>query len=330
LARAVSSGSRIAVREQEADLVVARRDEVAEGVVSLTLAGPDGEQLPGWTPGAHVDLVLDEGLVRQYSLCSDPNDGDKWRVGILRDPSSRGGSVFVHDELQEGSTVRVRGPRNHFPLVSADRYLFIAGGIGITPILPMIEEAEASGAGWELVYGGRQRSSMAFVDELEQHGDRVRICPQDEVGMLDLESILGTPRDDTLVYCCGPEPLLNAVEEACKDWPDGSLHIERFAPKEVSEEEREGALDTFEVVCQRSGVSVRVPPDKSILEAVEEEGIDVLASCCEGVCGTCETGVVEGTPDHRDSLLNEAEREAGEIMMICVSRSRSEKLVLDL
>jgi ferredoxin-NADP reductase len=326
----VNASGKIAVREHEADLVVARRDEAAEGVVALTLESPNGGQLPGWTPGAHIDLLLRDGLARQYSLCSSPGDSGSWRIGVLRDPASRGGSQFVHDELEVGSTVRVRGPRNHFPLVSAPRYQFIAGGIGITPILPMIEEVAASGADWNLVYGGRQRGSMAFTDELAAHDSRVTISPQDEEGILDLDAILGSPREDTLVYCCGPEPLLNAVEGACADWPAGSLHIERFAAKAVTEEDLAGALETFEVVCQRSGVTLEVPADKSIMEVVEEAGIDVLASCCEGVCGTCETAVVEGTPDHRDSLLTDAEREAGEFMMICVSRSRSETLVLDL
>jgi ferredoxin-NADP reductase len=325
-----TAGGKIAVREHEADLVVEQRHEAADGVVSLTLADPDGRELPAWTPGAHVDLLLGDGLVRQYSLCSSPDDSGAWRIGVLRDPASRGGSELVHDELTEGSQVRVRGPRNHFPLVSAPRYQFIAGGIGITPILPMIAEAEAAGAQWNLVYGGRQRDSMAFTDELAAHGDRITICPQDETGILDLESILGTPREDTLVYCCGPEPLLDAVEKACSSWPEGSLHVERFAPKAVSDEDRAGALDTFDVVCQRSGITLQVPSDKTVLEVVEDAGIDVLSSCNEGVCGTCETAVVEGTPDHRDSLLTDAEKDASEVMMICVSRSRSEKLVLDL
>jgi len=326
-----TAAGKIAVREHEADLVVKMRDDVAEGVISLTLTAPDGGDLPAWTPGAHIDLLLDEGLVRQYSLCSSPGEPGAWRIGVLRDPRSRGGSECVHSKLVDGAPVRVRGPRNHFPLVHASRYQFIAGGIGITPIIPMIEEAEASGAEWSLVYGGRRRGSMAFTDELAAYGDRIRICPQDEIGIIDLPSILGTPRDDTLVYCCGPEPLLAAVESASFGWPAGSLHVERFAPKILTDEDHAGALDTFEVICQRSGVTVvEMPADKSVLEVVEDAGIDVLASCCEGVCGTCETAVLQGTPDHRDSLLTAAEKEAGEVMMICVSRSVSETLVLDL
>src|SRR5215217_9183150 len=182
------------VREHEADLVVREARTVADGVVALTLADPDGGELPAWTPGAHIDFVLSDDLIRQYSLCSSPSKPDVWRVGVLRAPDSRGGSERVHAALTPGSRVRVRGPRNHFPLVASSRYLFIAGGIGITPVLPMLAEAEAAGADWRLLYGGRERASMAFVDELARYGNRVTIVPQDEMGMLDLESVLGTPQ----------------------------------------------------------------------------------------------------------------------------------------
>jgi ferredoxin len=171
---------------------------------------------------------------------------------------------------------------------------------------------------------------MAYLDELSAHGERVTVWPQDECGHLDLLSVLGSPRDDTLVYCCGPEPLLDAVQQACKPWPDDSLHIERFAAKAQPAEPVEGALETFEVECRQSGVTVTVGPGETIFDVVEAAGVDVLASCMEGVCGTCEAAVLEGTPDHRDSLLTEAEREAGQVMMICVSRSCSERLVLDI
>jgi ferredoxin-NADP reductase len=325
----LATARKSAYREVEADLTVLRRESAADGVVALTLALPDGSDLPEWTPGAHIDLVLSESLVRQYSLCGSTGNRAEWRVGILRDPGSRGGSQFVHDELHEGVTVRVRGPRNHFPLVSSPRYQFVAGGIGVTPILTMIEAAEARGAAWHLLYGGRERASMGFLDELERYGDRVTVCPQDERGMLDLASVLGSPRPDTLVYCCGPEGLLNAVENACRPWPESSLHIERFSAKPTAEPSPE-ALDRFEVVCQRSGVTLTVTSDKSIFELAEEAGLDVLGACMEGVCGTCEIEVLEGEPDHRDSVLSDAEQAAGDAMMICVSRSRSERLVLDL
>lgn len=167
-----------------------------------------------------MDLRLDTGLVRQYSLCSTPKDLHVWRIGVLREEEGRGGSRHVHDTLHEGATVRARGPRNNFPLVPAESYLFIAGGIGITPILPMLEEAERHGADWELVYGGRSLASMAFREELvKRYPDHIRVHPQDEHGFLDLDSLLGTPRPGTLVYCCGPEGLLKAVEARCPRGP---------------------------------------------------------------------------------------------------------------
>jgi ferredoxin-NADP reductase len=307
--------------DQETDAVVVERHDAAEDVVVLTLRG----ELPGWEPGAHVDLLLPDGSTRQYSLCGDPADAGTWRLGVLREPDGRGGSAHVHDALHPGTPVRVRGPRNHFPLLPSPRYLFIAGGIGITPILTMVAAAEAAGAEWELVYGGRRRTSMAFLDELTD--PRVAVRPQDETGLLDLDALLGTPRADTLVYCCGPEPLLAAVEERCAAWPAGSLRVERFAAKPLSEPARSGA---FEVVLARSDLSLTVPPDRSILDVVEEAGVPVLSSCSEGTCGTCETGVLEGEPDHRDSVLTDAEQAVGDCLMICVSRSRCPRLVLDL
>ncbi|TWV34761.1 oxidoreductase [Streptomyces misionensis] len=314
--------------EAELDLVVAHRTDEADGVVSLDLHRADHAPLPAWTPGAHIDLVLAPDLVRQYSLCSSPDDAHVWRVAVLREDDGRGGSLQVHDKLAEGDPVRVRGPRNHFPLERAERYLFIAGGIGITPIIPMLEQAERHGSAWELVYGGRTLPSMAFRGALvTRYGERVRVRPEDAYGLLDLDALLGTPRPGTLVYCCGPEPLLKAVEERCAGWPPGTLHVERFAPKELQAPVRDGA---FDVELAQTGITVTVPPDKSVLQAVEEAGVQVLFSCQEGTCGTCETAVLEGTVDHRDSLLTPAEQEAHDTMMICVSRAACPRLVLDL
>lgn len=325
----VSADTQTRVREHEADLVVEEAKTVAEGVVAVTLADPRGADLPDWTPGAHVDLVLTPDLTRQYSLCGDVADPRRWRIGVLRTPDSRGGSDLVHDGLKEGTAVRVRGPRNHFPLLTSPRYLFIAGGIGITPLLPMIREAAATGADWRLAYGGRHRASMAFLDELEVHGERVQLAPQDETGHLDLAALLATPREDTAIYCCGPEGLLAAVETLCQPpWPSGSLHLERFAAKARPVDE--AAEQAFEVVLQRSGLKLAVPADKSIFDVVQAAGISVLGSCFEGVCGTCETGVLDGEVDHRDSILTGEERESNEFMMICVSRCRSAQLTLDL
>ncbi|GIJ31066.1 PDR/VanB family oxidoreductase [Micromonospora sediminimaris] len=309
-----------------AELVVTDRDPAAEGVAVLSLCRPDGGDLPAWTPGAHLDLELGPGLVRQYSLCGDPADRATMRVAVQLEAEGRGGSRHVHKRLTPGATVRVRGPRNNFPLVAAPRYLFVAGGIGITPIRPMVAAADAAGADWRLVYGGRSRATMAFADALrEKYGDRVGLYPQDETGLLDLDELLGRPVDG-LVYCCGPEALIAAVEQRCRAWPPGALHVERFTPLAPTE-----AVDAaVEVELALSGRTLTVPPGTSILEAVEAAGVQVLSSCREGTCGTCETGVLDGVPEHRDSLLTEAERAAGDTMMICVSRSVTPRLTLEL
>jgi ferredoxin-NADP reductase len=312
----------------EAEMLIADKTPAADDVIVLTIVDPDGRELPEWTPGAHVDLVLGPSLVRQYSLCGPPDDPGSWQVGVLRDPNSRGGSRYVHDVLQLGTTVRVRGPRNHFTLVDSPRYVFIAGGIGITPILSMIRAADVAGAEWELLYGGRRRSSMAFRNELADYGDRVRLQPEDESGLMDLASVLGRPRENTLVYCCGPEPLLAAVEENCARWPAGSLQVERFTPRALPD--RPGSDEPFDVLFERSGITATVAPDRTVLEVAEEAGLSVPSSCREGTCGTCEAKVLGGTPEHRDSLLTPEEQEAGDLMMICVSRCRSPRLVLDL
>jgi ferredoxin-NADP reductase len=299
----------------------------ADGVVAVTLARPDGRRLPDWTPGAHIDLVLPSGITRQYSLCGDRFDAHAYRVGVLREPDGRGGSAYVHEVLAPGDVVGVGGPRNNFPLVPSASYLFVAGGIGITPLLPMIHQADLLGADWRLLYGGRARESMAFRAELAAYGDRVELVPQDEHGLLDLAAFLGTPRPGVKVYCCGPPPLLGAMERACAAWPPYTLHLERFVAKEQGAPARTGP---FAVELARAGVVVDVPPHLSVLDAVRAAGVDVLSSCRQGTCGTCETTVLAGRPDHRDSILADHERAAGDCMFPCVSRSCDDRLVLDL
>ncbi|WIX90695.1 PDR/VanB family oxidoreductase [Amycolatopsis sp. DG1A-15b] len=302
------------------ELLVDRKEKLADGVVRLTLRAPGGEPLPPWEPGAHIDLVL-PGFRRQYSLCGSPEDRSAYQVAVLRETGGRGGSAYVHDSLSAGDRIEVDGPRNHFALADAERYVFIAGGIGITPILPMLDRATAAGRDWQLVYGGRTRASMAFMEELSSHGDRVVFRPQDEHGLLDLPTLLAGVKPGTAVYCCGPEPLLAAVEAL----EPADLHVERFTAQPD-----EGPRTAFEVELAGSGRVLRVPADRSILEVVEEAGVTVLSSCREGTCGTCETGVLGGTPDHRDSVLTADERLENEVMMLCVSRSCSPRLVLDL
>jgi len=309
--------------EHDRQLRVERRRVLAEGVVELVLASDT--DLPEWGPGAHVDLVLSPTLVRQYSLCGDPADRRRFVIGVLRDPHSRGGSAQVHDELVEGHQVTVRAPRNHFSLQPSPRYVFIAGGIGITPILAMITAAERAGADWRLLYGGRQRASMAYLDALARYGDHVHVQPEDEAGRLDIGAVLDRPAADTLIYCCGPEPLLDAVQARASAWPAGSLHLERF---NVTEIDHSTDIE-FEVVFERSGVTATVPAGVSILDVAIAHDVFVLRSCSEGICGTCETVLLDGEPEHRDSVLSDEDRDCGSFMP-CVSRCTSARLVLDL
>ena len=309
------------------ELVVVEKEQLADGVVRLSMSRADRGELPPWEPGAHVDLHLGEpAVVRQYSLCSSPAERDHYQIAVLREPQSRGGSSYVHDHLSPGDRVLVSAPRNNFPLVQARRYVFVAGGIGITPILPMIEAAERTGAQWTLLYGGRTIASMAFVPELVARGDRVALRPQDEWGLLDLAGLLEAPAPDTVVYCCGPEPLLRAVQEQCASWPPGALHAERFAPAEGVEH---GPDTEFDVELALSGVTLTIPPGRTIIEVATEAGVPVVYSCEEGTCGVCETPVLEGVPDHRDSVLTKEQRREGACMMPCVSRARSARLVLN-
>ncbi|MGH3171675.1 MAG: Rieske 2Fe-2S domain-containing protein [Trebonia sp.] len=278
---------------------------------------------------------------RVKSYPTHEQDSFVW-IAVLREPDGRGGSAAVHDKLAEGDELTASAPRNHFPLDVAGRYLFIAGGIGITPILPMIAEAERRGRPWRLVYGGRTRGSMAFLGEVAGYGDRVSVRPQDTTGLLDLAEILGPPETGpgpgipntetgpaagTAVYCCGPAPLLAAAEERCAAWPAGALRTERFTQQENA---TGNAGAAFEVELASSGTVITVPPGESVLACLRKAGREILSSCEEGTCGTCETGVLAGVPDHRDTVLTQAERDTSDVMMLCVSRARTTRLVLDL
>lgn len=301
-------------------VVLEKKETLAEGVVRLTLRNPDRSDFPQWQPGSHIDLVLPD-FIRQYSLCSPCADPSMLQVSVLHTPNSRGGSRYVHDGLAAGTEITINGPRNNFPLQDSRKYLFIAGGIGITPILPMIEAAEAAGREWRLAYGGRSRSSMAFAEELEaRYGtERVMLSPEDTHGRIDLQALLGLPRAKMLVYACGPAPLLNVIEDFCRGWPPGALHTELFSAAAL---DGSGAsAEPFELELRNSGLRLQVPVDKTVLEVVEDAGIRVLSSCRQGVCGTCEIRVAAGEVDHRDAVLSEEDRASGETMLICVSRA---------
>jgi ferredoxin-NADP reductase len=327
------------------DAVVTSATQVALDVVLLELRAVDGSSLPAWQPGAHLDVVVQPGVERQYSLCGDPDDLARYQVAVLREPDGRGGSEHLHTHVAAGTPLRIRGPLNHFALVPptpASRYAFVAGGIGITPLLPMMRAVEAAGASWTLDYAGRSLERMPFVDELvREYGDRVRVHVPGEPGsrfdvtslsaeVLSAEVLSAGGGDVPVsVYCCGPARMLAAVEEeaAASAWPAGTLHLERFEAREVTEPVRQEA---FEVELEISGMTLSVPPDRSILEVVEDAGVLVLSSCREGTCGTCETPVISGEVDHRDSVLTPDEQASNELMMICVSRAACPRLVLEL
>jgi ferredoxin-NADP reductase len=299
----------------------------ATDVVSLCLRPTGGEQLPSWGPGAHLELTFGPNFVRQYSLCGETESPDLWRIAVRREATGRGGSQWIHDRVRCGDVLEARGPRNNFRLMPARRYLFIAGGIGITPILPMAREVARQGQPWTLLYGGRNRASMPFVDELGQlAGGAKHVVPEDENGLLDLASFLDTPDSDTAIYCCGPGPLIDAVERRCAIWPAGALHRERFSPRSEPTQLEDG----FTVRLDRSGIALPVPAERSLLEVLEEAGFAVDNSCRAGICGTCLQTVLGGVPDHRDDVLTDEERDAGDTILPCVSRSRTTVLVLDL
>ncbi|MFF4695959.1 PDR/VanB family oxidoreductase [Streptomyces chattanoogensis] len=312
-------------------LTVTERAEEADGVVRLRLAG-DG--LPDWEPGAHIDLVLPSGAIRQYSLCGDLATPGSYTIATRLIEDGRGGSREVHERLHEGTAVEVRGPRNRFRLDECHAYVFIAGGIGITPILPMVRRAEREGVPWRLLYAGRSRASMPFLEEIEKlaapGADRVTVVAEDEDGRPDLAALLAGAPPYAAVYCCGPEPLMDAVAALLPDAPEGlTLHTERFAPAAPSPAPAADNVP-FEVELRRTGRTVTVSAGTSILRAIRDQALpDLPYSCEQGFCGTCQQRVLAGEVAHRDELLTDAERD--DSLLICVSRARDGgRLVLDL
>lgn len=305
-------------------LVVAERVEEADGVVSLTLGAEDGLPLPPWLPGAHCEVEVNGGLRRQYSLCGRPSD-PAWRIAVLREPASRGGSRWLHDEAEAGTRLRVTELRNHFPYEGPGPVVFVAGGIGITPLLPMLAVAEESGVPWKLHYAGRSRESMAFLGELAAYTGRVELYPSDTGHHLDVDQVARELPAGARVYACGPARLLDALEQGLAA-TSAALRTERFRGVEVDS----SGDRPFLVRCARSETDVEVKADQSILAALAEAGVAQTSQCEEGVCGSCETAVLDGVPEHRDLLLTDEERAENTTMMICVSRARSPRLVLDV
>ncbi|ORW72431.1 iron-sulfur protein [Mycobacterium saskatchewanense] len=297
----------------------------AESVTSFEFVSPTGQDLPIWEPGAHIDVYLPSGAVRQYSLCGDPADRTRYRIAVLELRGGRGGSVEAHRELRCGRIIDIGLPRSNFKLVDADRYVFVAGGIGITPILPMIREVDSRGIKWELVYGARSAAHFAFKGELPS--DAVRFVAQDTDGLIDIGDVVDNA-SGAAVYCCGPPALTDALIDSMNRVGRGrDLHLERFGPAPT----RSDTPGNSEIELARSGLVVSVPPDQSVLEAVRAAGVECPSSCEMGICGTCETSVLAGEVDHRDSLLTEQERTSGASMLICVSRAKGGgRLVLDI
>jgi len=307
-------------------VVVQARTVVADGVIALDLVPTNGRPLPPWTPGSHIDLLLPGGLERQYSLCGDPADRTTYRVAVLREPDGRGGSAAVHDDLRVGDTLRLRGPRNHFAFdaVSDRPTVFVAGGIGITPMLSMLAAADAAGAAWELHYAGRSRSTMAFVEALvAAHPGRVHVYAADEGSRLDVDTL--AVGDAGRVFCCGPRRLLDATEAAVSAVPGWTAHAERFEARTFGPPVWS---EPFDIELAITGTTLTVEPGRSILEVVEDSGAVVVSSCRVGTCGSCETPVLEGSVEHRDSVIGPDG--GGTTMMICVSRAAGPSLVLEL
>ncbi|WP_336083827.1 PDR/VanB family oxidoreductase [Nocardia sp. SSK8] len=308
----------------EIPLTIERIAPLAEDVVGLTLVSPTGADLPPWRPGSHLDLVLPSGKQRQYSLCGDPEDRRHYRIGVRRIADGAGGSIEVHEQLKVGQTLRIRGPRNAFDFIAAPSYLFVAAGIGITPILPMVRAASRAGARWKLIYLGRSRATMPFLDELSAlGGGRVEIRPDDECGTPDIGEVMGRAEPGASIYVCGPPPVLDAAQRlAFAVNPTGSLHTERFSALPVVDGRE------FEVTLARSGTTVRVGADETALAAILRATPDAVYSCRQGFCGTCKVAVLAGAVEHRDRKLLDTERESH--MLTCVSRAAGESLVLDL
>lgn len=313
-------------------LVVRALADEANGIRSYELAREDGGALPAYEPGAHLAVHLGNGITRQYSLYDAPGVHDRYRIAVLKDPASRGGSRFLHDVVAVGERLQVSGPYNHFPMsADATSSLLIAGGIGITPILSMAYRLHREGKPFELHYCARHESDAAFVALLRDtvaFRDRVNLWFDggDPRNGLDVTALLADAVVGRHVYCCGPGGLMNAVERAAAHWPDGAVHFERFSAATPAGTEN----TAFRVVLQRAGVELDVPADKSILQVLKHAGFSVDTVCEQGICGACLTDVVDGEPEHRDHILTDDEKRANDVIAVCCSRSKSPRLVLDL
>lgn len=316
------------LRLQVTDIQAEARD-----VMLVELRAADGGSLPAFEPGAHLEIDLPNGLIRHYSLTNDWRERHRYVIGVGRALKGRGGSEYLHRSLRCDAHLTLSALRNNFALdPNAASYLFIAGGIGVTPMISMIRWCEAQGRSWRLVYAARNGQRAAFYETLRAFGARVHFHFDDQASdVLDVGKWLADVRDGEHVYCCGPQPLMQAVQDHAAHRPAQTVHFEYFAaPAASATSTVAGATGEFNVELRRSGRSVLVPVDRSILEVLEASGVVVPFSCREGMCGTCETAVCEGEIDHRDYVLSAGQRAAGRSMLVCVSRALSPVLVLDL
>ncbi|KWF10090.1 PDR/VanB family oxidoreductase [Burkholderia pseudomultivorans] len=312
---------------------VARKWQEARDICGFEFVSDDGSPLPGFTAGAHIDVHLPGGLVRQYSLCNHPAQADRYQIAVLRDAEGRGGSRAIHDAVRQGDTVRISAPRNHFPLATgAAHHLLLAGGIGVTPILSMAERLSSSGEPFAMHYCARSTERMAFVERIAASAFRDRVCLHVDDGepaqRFDLAAVLAAAPAGTHLYVCGPRGFMDAVlnEARARNWAEERLHYEFFS----GVVETSAADRPFQVRIASSGRVIDVPAECTVVAALAANGVDVLTSCEQGVCGTCLTRVLDGEPEHRDSYLTDDEKAAGDQFLPCCSRSRSAMLVLDL
>jgi len=308
--------------------VVSRQSEAVD-IDSFVLASVDGTDLPPFSAGSHIDVHLTTGLTRQYSLCSSPDERRQYRIGVLKDPSSRGGSRSMH-ELRVGETLFISAPRNLFALAHESRHtMLFAGGIGITPILCMAQRLAKTGAAFELHYCARASERAAFVEELRQSSFSDQVFFHFDDGDYDLklnaEKVLATPQPGSHLYVCGPTGFMTFILGTAKanGWPSGNLHREYFSAPEVNR-----GAEIFEVMLASTGKIYSIAADKSVVEVLAEEGIEIPVSCEQGICGTCITKVLEGEPDHRDMFMTQEEHSLNDRFTPCCSRAKSSRLVL--
>jgi vanillate O-demethylase ferredoxin subunit len=309
---------------------VLRRREEAEGIASYELARADGQPLPPFSAGSHIDVHLPGGLVRPYSLCNDPHEAAHYRIGVLRDAASRGGSVAMHEQVHEGDLLTISEPRNHFPLHTAPHTVLLAGGIGITPLMCMAQRLAAIGASFELHACNRSLARSAFLGELKAFGERFHLHLDDGEASqkLNLPAVLKAAPAGSRIYVCGPTGFIDFVVNTAKaqSWPAEQVHLEYFgAAPQDSSGDRE-----FVVRIASTGQSYRIPADQTVTTALQAQGVDIMVSCEQGVCGTCITRVLEGECDHRDMYFTDEEKAQGDQFTPCCSRAKSDVLVLDL